>query len=101
MTRKTVCLAFASTLAAAALGGCDATDPLLREGMWHPTHSSHANTILTVANPADLVRGHGSTTTDAVLVTAPVERLEANKVKKLPEAGLSDVTVRGQGGNSE
>ena len=102
MANKTSLLAFTgATLIVSALGGCDTYDPLLREGMWHPTHPSHANATLMAANPADLVRGHGVSGSDAQLDVAAIDRLYANKVKKLPDAGLSDVTVKSQGGTGE
>jgi type IV pilus biogenesis protein CpaD/CtpE len=73
----------------------------LREGLWHPIHTNRANTTLMAANPADLVRGHGVSGSDAQLDAAAIERLETNKVKKLPDAGLSDISVKSQGGSSE
>ncbi len=89
-----------SALAAVAvpLAGCDATDPLLKEGLWHPIHVSRANLVMQAANPSDLVRGHGVPGTPAVLATAGIDRLEAGKPKKLIDSGLSDVQARGQGG---
>jgi hypothetical protein len=83
---------------AAALSGCNATDPLLRDGLWRPTHVNRADLTLMAANPADLVRGTGETTTNGVLAQAAVDRLYTNKVKKLPEAGLAQIQVTGQGG---
>ncbi len=90
--------AFAALAAAAPLAGCDATDPMLKEGLWHPMHVSRANLVMQAASPADLVRGHGVTGTPAVLATAGIDRLEAGKPKKLIDSGLSDVQARGQGG---
>jgi type IV pilus biogenesis protein CpaD/CtpE len=93
-------IAAAATVAVVApLAGCNTYDPLLRDGLWHPTHPSRSNLAMMAASPADLVRGHGSTAVDANLVIAPIDRLEAGKVKRLPDAGLSDVSVHGQGGN--
>jgi hypothetical protein len=100
MARMTSQFALAgATLLVATLGGCNTYDPLLREGLWHPTHPSRANTTLMAANPADLVRGHGVQGSDAQLDVAAIDRLYANKVKKLPDAGLSEVTVKSQGGS--
>jgi hypothetical protein len=79
------------------LAGCDQYDPLYREGLWHPTHSNRADLTLMAANPADLVRGTGVRGSDGVLDAAAIQRLHDNKVKKLPQAGLSDITVKGQG----
>jgi F420-0:gamma-glutamyl ligase len=98
--RQSLRLGAFSALVAAALplAGCDATDPMLKEGLWHPIHVSRANLVMEAANPADLVRGHATPGTPAVLVTTPIERLEQDKTKKLIDSGLSDVQARGQGG---
>jgi hypothetical protein len=64
-----------------------------------PNHSNRNNTVVQVAYPADLVRGTGSRTTDGVLAADAIQRLHDDKVKKLPQAGLSDVTTKSQGGS--
>ncbi len=94
-------LAIGGTVALLAVTGCDATDPLLRSDLWRPSHASRANLTMSAAYPGDLVRGSGASTSDGVLAAAAVERLHINKVKKLPEAGLSEVEVKGQGGGGE
>jgi hypothetical protein len=94
-------LATGAAAAILAVGGCDATDPLLRSGLWTPNHASRVNLTVTAAYPADLVRGTGSNTTDGVLAAAAVDRLHINKVKKLPEAGLSEIEVKSQGAGGE
>ncbi len=97
MIRAVLLLAGAGALCA-PLAGCDQYDPLYRDGMWHPVHANRPNTTLMAANPADLVRGHGVAGSDAKLDVAAIERLYDNKVKKLPNAGLSDIQVKSQGG---
>ena len=94
-------LATGAAAALLAAGGCDTTDPLLRAGLWQPNHASRVNLTLSAAYPADLVRGTGSNTTDGVLAAAAVDRLHNNKVKRLPQAGLSEIEVKSQGGNEE
>jgi hypothetical protein len=94
-------LATGAAAAILAVGGCDATDPLLRAGLWHPNHSSRVNLTVTAAYPADLVRGSGSATTDGTVAAAAVDRLHTDKVKKLPEAGLSEIETKNQGGGGE
>ena len=85
-----------------SVAGCGPEyDPLTRAGVWTPEHVNRANLVLMAANPADLVRGTGETTTDGALAAAAVTRLETNKLKKLPDAGLSDVHVTGQGSTAE
>ena len=91
----------ASALCAGAVAGCNTYDPQLRAGVWHPIRPNRANLTMMAANPADLVRGHGSSTTDGILAAAAIDRLESNKVKKLPDAGLSDVQVKSQGSSGE
>jgi hypothetical protein len=93
-----VLLAGAGAAALLALGACTDTDPLLRDGMWHPQHVNRADLTMMAANPSDLVHGQGVRTTDGALATAAIQRLHDGKVKKLPDAGLSDITVKSQGG---
>jgi type IV pilus biogenesis protein CpaD/CtpE len=84
---------------AALLAGCDSIDPIQREGLWNPIHVNRANTTLQAANPADLVRGTGETTSNGVLAANAVDRLYTNKLKKLPDSGLSQVQTTSQGGS--
>jgi len=93
-------LATGAAAAMLAVGGCDTTDPLLREG-WRPNHTSRVNLTVSAAYPADLVRGTGSSTSDGVLAAAAVDRLHIDKVKKLPEAGLSEIQTKSQGAGEE
>jgi hypothetical protein len=92
-------LTTACAAAAVTLAGCDQFDPLYREGIWHPNHSNRTDTVVQAAYPADLVRGTGARTTDGVLAADAIQRLHDDKVKKLPQAGLSDVVTKGQGGS--
>ncbi len=75
-------------------------DPLTREGMWSPTHINHANLTLQVANPGDLVRGTGTTGGDGQLAAAAVDRLRNDKVKKLPDSDIAQITAGNSGGNN-
>jgi len=102
MTSSKMILAATAVAGAASLAACGpAYDPLTRAGVWTPEHVNRANLVLMAANPADLVRGTGETGTNGAVAAAAVTRFEAGKVKKLPEAGLSDVHVSGQGGGGE
>jgi type IV pilus biogenesis protein CpaD/CtpE len=69
-----------------------AFDPLVREGLYQPGHTNHNNLTLMVANPSDLVRGTGATTSDGQQATAAIERYRNDKVKKLPQADLAQVS---------
>jgi hypothetical protein len=43
-----------------ALGGCDSRDPYLRTDVWKPTGSNSGNIAAMVADPHDLISGHGT-----------------------------------------
>ncbi len=93
------------SLAAGALLGVSACgpafDPLTREGLWRPDdHVNHSNLVVMVANPADLVRGTGTTTADGQLATVAVERLRQDKVKKLPASDIAALSAGNSGDNS-
>ena len=75
-------------------------DPLTREEVWHPDHSNRANLTMQVANPSDLVRGTGTTTGDGMLAAAAVDRLRNDKIKKLPAADISQLSVTQAGSNN-
>ena len=91
------CLALAGLLALSACG--PEFDPLSREGLYRPIHVNRANLVAQVANPADLVRGTGSTTADGQLAAAAVDRLRTDRVKKLPASDLAAVTANSSGSN--
>ncbi len=92
-------LTAAAVTGAALLAGCAETDPLTRQGLWNPTHVNRADITLMAANPADLVRGTGETTSSGVMAAAAIDRLYTNKLKKLPDSGLAQVQVQGGGGS--
>ena len=81
--------------AAIALGGCDLTDPYLREGMWRPVGVNETNRQLMVARPSDLVLGRGTVDSDGETAAVAIDRLRADKVRKLPSSSIS-----GQGSGS-
>ncbi len=85
----------------AALAGCGQDfDPLTREGLWHPNHANHTDLTLMVANPADLVRGTGVTTSDGQLAAAAIDRLRTDKVKKLPASDVANIGATSSGDNN-
>jgi type IV pilus biogenesis protein CpaD/CtpE len=55
---------------------------------------------LQVANPADLVRGTGTTGGDGLMAAAAVDRLRNDKLKKLPASDISTVTAGNSGDNN-
>jgi hypothetical protein len=42
-----------------ALAGCDSRDPYLRTDVWKPTGANAGNIAAMVADPHDLISGHG------------------------------------------
>jgi type IV pilus biogenesis protein CpaD/CtpE len=76
-----------------------AYDPLYREGLFKPGHTNHSNLALQVANPGDLVRGTGTTTSDGQQAAAAIQRWRDDKVKKLPASDLAQVSATSSGGN--
>ncbi len=80
-----------------AFAGCHYMDPTTRPGMWKPDQAVQENLAAQVANPADLVRGHGSTGTPAVLATAPVAVLNAGKLPELPSGVAASSGAAGGG----
>ncbi len=85
----------------ATLAGCGQDyDPLTREGLWQPNHANHSNLALMVANPADLVRGTGTTAADGQLAAAAVDRLRTDKVKKLPASDIANIGASASGDNN-
>ncbi len=93
--------ASASLLGLLGVAACSpATDPLYRDGLWEPTHTNRQNLTLQVANPADLVRGTGTTTADGQIAAAAVDRLRTDKLKKLPASDIAAIAAGNSGDNN-
>ncbi len=84
----------------ASLAGCAATDPLTREGAWHPVGANDANLRAMIADPQDLVNGVPSRLADGGMAAAAVARYHAGRVKPLPDSGLAAIAVQGSGSSS-
>ena len=69
--------------------GCAVTDPLLREGLWHPTGANEANLALMVASPSDLVQGVAAPGADGHAAARAVQRLRQDRVRPLPDSAIS------------
>jgi len=52
-------------------------------------HTNESNIAAMVANPADLVRGHGGGPVDDAVSVQPIARFEADRLKPLPDPGGS------------
>jgi hypothetical protein len=78
-------------LVALMLGGCH-QDPFQRPGTWAPTGANDANLRAMVAQPADLVTGHGTETGLAAEAAPPVARLLSGRRLPLPAESASGVS---------
>lgn len=70
-------------LVALACAGCAMTDPYQRDGMWQPTGAIPANIAAMVADPNDLIAGHGETTPTHYDSTIPISRILTDTPKGL------------------
>lgn len=84
-------------LAPLLLAGCAATDPLYREGLWHPNGANEANLRLMVAAPSDLVQGVAAVHSDGHGAARAVQRLRTGRVKPLPNVSISKVAPISEG----
>jgi hypothetical protein len=85
-------------LLAALVSGCAQIDPYTREGMWQPEGANDSNLAAMVANPYDLIRGHGETLPQPRLATLAVSRLLGGTPAPLPP--LSAEVAPGSGGST-
>lgn len=74
-----------------ALAGCQATDPLYREGLWRPTGANDANLRAMVAVPSDLAWGAAAPGGDGHLAARAVQRLRQGRTHPLHDVAISKV----------
>ena len=67
----------------AILAGCGNRDPYQRNDVWYPTGMNAANLAVQVANPSDLVMGHGDTKQFAAAPAKGVSRVLNDTPKSL------------------
>jgi type IV pilus biogenesis protein CpaD/CtpE len=73
-----------------ALTACEHNTDLIAKLNDEPLgHTNQANIAAMVANPADLIRGHGGGPVDAAVSVLPIDRFEADRLKPLPNPGGS------------
>ena len=77
------------------LAGCADRDPYARTDVWYPTGSNAANLAAMVANPNDLVAGHGNPRQPVTAHIMASERIRNDQPKPLLIPGGS-----GGGGGS-
>lgn len=74
-----------------ALAGCQATDPLYREGLWRPTGANDANLRAMVAVPSDLAWGAAAPGGDGHLAARAVQRLRQGRTHPLHDVAISKI----------
>lgn len=86
-------------LAALTLTSCAGLfDPYQREGTWRPAGLAASNRRAMAADQRDLLSGAGDPGGQGVLAARAVARLRADKVKDLPDSGVSKLVPVGVGG---
>lgn len=86
-----------ATILLGLLAGCNDLDPYRRPYTWSPTGANAGNIAAMVANPNDLIRGHGVQKLDGKEAAVSVERIWTDKPKPLPELSPG---VNGSSGGS-
>jgi type IV pilus biogenesis protein CpaD/CtpE len=72
----------------AALTACAHNTDLIAKLNAEPLgNTNESNIAAMVANPADLVRGHGGVPTDAVITSLPIERIQMDRPKGFGSPG--------------
>jgi type IV pilus biogenesis protein CpaD/CtpE len=69
------------------LAGCADLDPYHRQHVWYPTGASKANVAAMVANPNDMIRGHGDARADGAVAEGAVTRARQDRPKPLLNPG--------------
>ena len=75
-----------ATLGLLCLAGCDQTDPLKRDYVWHPTDVNRTNIAAMAVNPRDLIHGHGTDNRSSILDTLAIGHITSGKPVALPDA---------------
>jgi len=69
------------------LAGCADLDPYHRQDVWYPTGASHGNVAAMLANPQDMIRGHGDAKVDGAAAEGAITRLRLERAKALLNPG--------------
>lgn len=78
-----------------ALSGCAPLDPLTQPGHWTFTGANEANLRAQLADPRDLTRGRSDPYNDGNEAAMAVQRWRNDRVKPLPQSGVSDLKATG------
>lgn len=79
--------------------GCNAIDPLYRDGLWRPSGANADNLAAMVDVPSDLVRGAGRPGAGADVPVDAIDRYRHDRVRALPTVATSTVSAAGGGDN--
>ena len=96
MTRLAMLLACGAVLSAA---GCTATDPLYRQGLWHPNYANDADLRAMASQPSDLVRGQGAAGSSGEQAALAIKHLTEDKPKQPLTGGLELTGSASSGGS--
>jgi type IV pilus biogenesis protein CpaD/CtpE len=66
-------------LSLATLAGCESRDPYMRTDVWRPTGANAGNIAAMVANPRDLIQGHGVAREDTKAAALAVDHVWTNQ----------------------
>jgi type IV pilus biogenesis protein CpaD/CtpE len=67
------------------LAGCVDRDPYRRTDVWYPSGANAGNLAAMVANPNDLIRGHGVQKSDGKEAATAIDHIWVDKPKPLPD----------------
>jgi type IV pilus biogenesis protein CpaD/CtpE len=84
--------------AIAVLTGCAGRDPYQRVDVWRPTGANTANIAAMVANPRDLLRGHGTDRQLTKAQQAATDRIWLDQPKGFGTGGSGSGGSSGSGG---
>ena len=95
---RSVLLKLAAATALLTLAGCDQRDPYLRTDVWKPTGANAGNIAAMVADPNDLIRGHGTMINDTSEPALAVGHIWSDQPKSFtPGAGGGSGGAGGSG----
>jgi type IV pilus biogenesis protein CpaD/CtpE len=82
------------------IAGCEQRDPYLRTDVWRPTGANAGNIAAMVANPQDLIRGHGVSREDTKADALAVGQIWTNQPTPLLQSQSSSGSSGSSGGSS-
>ena len=86
--RRSALLRIAALAGLVALAGCDSMDPYMRTDVWKPNGANAGNIAAMVADPHDLISGHGAIFHDANAPALAIGHVWTDQPKSLtPAAG--------------